>query len=911
LYLNDTLRNNGQITLQHNISNCQIQHNIMVCNATGKQFILMHNTTSTFATNAIDWNLYSGSASTSAKFEWRKVDQNNFTNWRSASDQDDHSFFAATVDFTDASNLDFSLSDTSPAINAGNPAFVSAIGEEDYFGLARVAGTEVDIGMAEYGSSSAIQPTAMTDDATLIDYDRATLNGTVNPNGFQTSAYFEYGLTTAYGSTTTPQDLGMDTLDVPLSELITGLTHKKTYHYRVVASNTNGTTRGADRTIVTPPMPPPVVTIDPQPMLLPLGGSATFTFTATGGLPRTVRWRKNNVPISGAAALAESYAIPTLTLAHAGNYSVLVTNGTSSDLSTAVPLGIVNTTPALVVVNENATLTLTVSAAAPSGLLSYEWLKDGNPIAVDSRITGVTSSKLTVKLATDADAGDYVCRVTMGALTLDSGERTVSIRHKPVVDPFAPALPWIVSGSVTDIVTAQNDPASFRITGLPSGVTYNRLNGQLSGKPLRAGTYTVKITATNLAGTSALSTSVINVSVLPTAGIGTFHGIADRSLDLVQDYLGGIFRFTSTPTGAISGTVTFGARTWRFRGRLDAVEGADPTAVIAISRGRAYSALAMAITINRTSGVVNGTLSDGKNSTGVNGIRNHWNSRSQPATNFAGRYTALLTPPGALDTDPSYPKGHGYGTTTVSTSGTVRWVGRMADGSSVVHSTIMDSAGKFPLHRLLNRSLGSAQGWITIAVDSGSLFADNSVIGDVSWFKKPETSTRARNYREGFADHSLTALGSRWLRPAAGDLLLDLPLPPSVNNLQLGLTHGGTDTAAQSAIMSQAFSLRTNHTAIVSPGFTNPLKMTIALNATTGGMSGRFTLSDPNPSGSTRPIVRTAYYYGVMLRLQENGGGYFLLPALPDPLHIPPITSTNSDILSGRADLMATPPLPP
>lgn len=174
----------------------------------------------------------------------------------------------------------------------------------------------------------------------------------------------------------------------------------------------------------------------------------------------------------------------------------------------------------------------------------------------------------------------------MGTLTLDTGARTVSIRHKPIVDPLVPILPWTVSGSVTDIVTAQNityliphhRPPQWRYA-------YNRYTGQLSGKPVRTGSYTVKIAASNLAGTSPTISTTIPVSALPDAGMGTFHGLVDRHLNMSQDFLGGMFRLSTSATGAASGTLTFGARTWRFRGRLDAVEGIDP-ATILVSRGR-------------------------------------------------------------------------------------------------------------------------------------------------------------------------------------------------------------------------------------------------------------------------------------------------------------------------------------
>ena len=912
LYQNDVDGvDNGQINLQNNISGTEITHNIIVCNTSTKQFILNHTTTCTFATDSIDWNLYSGTASGSAEFEWQRHYKNSFTAWRTASGQDSHSVFVTSVDFVNPAGFDFSLQVTSAAVDAGDPLFTPAVGELDFEGNARVAGAAVDIGMAEFGSSAPNRPLVTTEDPTLVDYNTATLNGLANPNAFMTDTHFEYGATIAYGERTSTEMIGDGTAALPVSAPLTGLTHKKVYHYRLVATSANGTTFGADKTFTTPAMPVPVVTVDPQPQLVALGTPATFDFTAIGGTPQTVRWRKNNVSISGTAALASTYVIPATALSHAGNYSVLVTNASGTDLAAAAPLGIVNAAPSTVIVNENATLTLTVSASAPTGLLSYEWLKDGNPLPVDARIAGANGTKLTIKAANDPDAGNYVCRVTMGTLTLDTGARTVSIRHKPIVDPLVPILPWTVSGSVTDIVTAQNVPTSFRITGLPSGVTYNRYTGQLSGKPVRTGSYTVKIAASNLAGTSPTISTTIPVSALPDAGMGTFHGLVDRHLNMSQDFLGGMFRLSTSATGAASGTLTFGARTWRFRGRLDAVEGIDPTARILVSRGRTLPALTFSITINKTSGAVTGTITDGIDTVPATGVRNAWHSRNHPATDFAGQYTALLTPPAILDSDPVYPKGHGYGIITVATSGAIRWAGRMADGGSVVHTTIMDAAGLFPFQRLLNRSLGSAQGWISIHLDGASAFADNDVGGDVSWFKKPETSASARNYRDGFPDHTLAALGSRWLRPASGDLLLNLPLPPSVNNIQVNLTHGGIDTAAQAAENVQAFSLRTNHTAIVSPGFSNKLKMTISLNSRSGAMSGRFTLSDPNPSGGTRPIVRTAYYYGVMLRLQKIGGGYFLLPGLPDPLHLPPITSTNSDILSGRMDLAPSPPLPP
>jgi hypothetical protein len=81
----------------------------------------------------------------------------------------------------------------------------------------------------------------------------ATLNTRVNPGGADTRYRFEYGPSTAYGtSVPVPDgDVGSGTVDVAQSALIEGLSPGTTYHYHVVASNVVGTFEGRDRVFVT------------------------------------------------------------------------------------------------------------------------------------------------------------------------------------------------------------------------------------------------------------------------------------------------------------------------------------------------------------------------------------------------------------------------------------------------------------------------------------------------------------------------------------------------------------------------------------------------------------------------------------------------------------------------------------
>jgi hypothetical protein len=90
-----------------------------------------------------------------------------------------------------------------------------------------------------------------TSPATNVASFSATLNGTVNPNGLITAVHFDYGITTNYGSSTATQNYqGSTTQNVTAN--LSSLTAGARYHFRIVASNSAGTTYGADRSFTTP-----------------------------------------------------------------------------------------------------------------------------------------------------------------------------------------------------------------------------------------------------------------------------------------------------------------------------------------------------------------------------------------------------------------------------------------------------------------------------------------------------------------------------------------------------------------------------------------------------------------------------------------------------------------------------------
>jgi len=112
--------------------------------------------------------------------------------------------------------------------------------------------------------ASAAPPLVSTAPATAIAQTIAVLNGSVNPAGLATTYRFEYGTTTAYSSTTASSSAGSATVARAVSVIVSGLTPATVYHARLVASNGDGISYGADISFTTAaPARPPVVATGP------------------------------------------------------------------------------------------------------------------------------------------------------------------------------------------------------------------------------------------------------------------------------------------------------------------------------------------------------------------------------------------------------------------------------------------------------------------------------------------------------------------------------------------------------------------------------------------------------------------------------------------------------------------------
>ena len=355
------------------------------------------------------------------------------------------------------------------------------------------------------------RPIVTTTAATAVTGGGATLNGTINPNGFSTTARFEYGLTDTYGTTAaltlSPTN---GTTAQTVSAALTGLTAGTTYYYRLTATNVDGTATTAGTFTTT------AVTV-PR-----INGSGSGATTATsflvsgsissdGGLPITERGAKYRV-----AGSTGAYSSVT-TSGTTGTFSVTITGLTSGTTYEFYPYAVNGAGEGRWGFNSKVTtLRLTASASAPTGLtadvsgtsaqLSFTPGDNGGvaisnyEVSFDNGATwqamspATTASPLTITGLTPG----VTSQVKVRAVTsVGSGAASSAVA---VTAPVTLAITSAASASGTYgtafsyQVAGNGAPTTFSATGLPAGLSINPSTGAITGTPTQTGSFTADLT---------------------------------------------------------------------------------------------------------------------------------------------------------------------------------------------------------------------------------------------------------------------------------------------------------------------------------------------------------------------------------------------------------------------------------
>ncbi|HYB24560.1 MAG TPA: IPT/TIG domain-containing protein [Solirubrobacteraceae bacterium] len=105
-------------------------------------------------------------------------------------------------------------------------------------------------------------PNASTEPASAVSASGVKFNGVVEADGLPTAYRFEYGTSTAYGSSAPAPEgsAGSGTTAQTVSATVGGLQPETIYHYRLVATNGEGTAYGRDQEFETAAAAAPVIT---------------------------------------------------------------------------------------------------------------------------------------------------------------------------------------------------------------------------------------------------------------------------------------------------------------------------------------------------------------------------------------------------------------------------------------------------------------------------------------------------------------------------------------------------------------------------------------------------------------------------------------------------------------------------
>lgn len=149
------------------------------------------------------------------------------------------------------------IADSKTQDGAGAGAFTSNIsglngGMVYYIRAYAINSSGTGYGMALSFSTLGKLPSALTQSATNILRNSATLNGIIDVNYLSTTVSFEYGTTSEYGSSVTSKQSPLSGNSLTsVTANISGLSENTTYHFRVKAINNLGTGYGADKTFLT------------------------------------------------------------------------------------------------------------------------------------------------------------------------------------------------------------------------------------------------------------------------------------------------------------------------------------------------------------------------------------------------------------------------------------------------------------------------------------------------------------------------------------------------------------------------------------------------------------------------------------------------------------------------------------
>ena len=367
-------------------------------------------------------------------------------------------------------------------------------------------------------------PSLVTTAASNVLASTATVNGTVNANGASTAVTFEYGLTTAYGSTVSasPSPVTGSTVTA-VSAPLTGLSQNTLYHYRVGGTNSGGTSNGLDMTFTTGGVPV-VVTNLPSNVT---NTTATLNGTVTANnLSTTVtfEWGMTTAygttapgvpsPVSGTTATAVSANISGLTLGTIYHYRCVgvngagTTNGADQQFTAGcqAPVAPGTITGSTTVCASSANNTYSITAVPTA--TSYNWTVPAGATVTAGQ--GTLSATVTF----GASPGNVSVQAVGSCGSSVFTNLAVTVNPLPVPTVTGPAT--ACQGSSSNTYTTQTGMSAYTWTVSSGGTILSGAGtSSVTVRWNNTGAQAVNVSYTNASGCAAAIPSAYAVTVNP------------------------------------------------------------------------------------------------------------------------------------------------------------------------------------------------------------------------------------------------------------------------------------------------------------------------------------------------------------------------------------------------------------
>ena len=517
-------------------------------------------------------------------------------------------------------------------------------------------------------------------------------------------------------------------------------------------------------------------------------------------------------------------------------YSV-ASNGTVLARSAAVVIGNQRFTVSQQGLRDIARPGVRITSPAPNArttnwIVSGTALDDGSVAAVKVRLgdgeplTADGTSAWSINLAGLLVPGTNVLRVQ--AVDLATNESVIVTQRFVFIATSALTVRTNGSGSVTPSLNGRRLEVgrAYALTAVPgAGYVFSNWTGGLTAgnSPLN---FIMK-------SNQVLNANFVSNPFLPIKG--TYNGLF-MTAELDHQSSGAI-NLVLTDRGTFSASLLTGGRRLAFTGAFNL----DGLATVTVPRP-GTNALTVELILNLAPGATSltGGVRDEMFAAALIAERAAFHPITNPATNFAGRYTVIL--PGDTDSAAA-PGGDGIGVLTVNPAGLVNFTGTLADGTPVTQRVPLSSAGGWPLYAPLYRGKGS----LLSAIALTNLFTGD-LEGEFRWIKPAMVATRS--YPDGFA-HRAALTGSRYVTPGSNKILniSDGSLTFSGGNLEASFTNHITLGAGNRITTSDG----------------NPVTLKFAVP--TGLANG--TIGVP---GTNKVLT----FRGVVHQKQNRASGYFL-----------------------------------